>query len=301
MQNLLDTPVQPSPTENLSVDENAYSAAYDAVKDELAAMSESDLESINLDIQSATTTVLGALPEVHLLRDAMVKTLVDVDIARIDRLEVYASATLYLHSVFSTTVAAASTLAPLGDEATQLRDSFVADAQALVQRGLLEASVVNDRPRGPGYKALSFELLSLALRLRAAWPRIAGRSALAFEEFGKAEALAMRIQRLVGLREQAGPARSAAVTLERQKAYTLFIRAYDEARRAVTYLRWKEDDADRVLPSLWAGRGGRKRETPPSDRSPSSPSTPTSAPDAPTSAFPAFDPRDPANNPFLPT
>lgn len=35
-------------------------------------------------------------------------------------------------------------------------------------------------------------------------------------------------------------------------------RAYDDARRAVTYLRWHEDDADEIAPSLYAGRGGRR-------------------------------------------
>jgi len=45
------------------------------------------------------------------------------------------------------------------------------------------------------------------------------------------------------------------------------MRAYDEARRAVVFLRWHQDDADTITPSLYAGRGkgkgkGTDAETP---------------------------------------
>ena len=34
--------------------------------------------------------------------------------------------------------------------------------------------------------------------------------------------------------------------------------AYDACRRAVSYLRWNEGDADAIAPSLFARGGGRK-------------------------------------------
>lgn len=42
------------------------------------------------------------------------------------------------------------------------------------------------------------------------------------------------------------------------RAYSLFVRAYDQCRRAVSYLRWEEGDADDEPPSLFANRGPRK-------------------------------------------
>ena len=50
----------------------------------------------------------------------------------------------------------------------------------------------------------------------------------------------------------------AAKGERRVRAYTLFVRAYDQCRRAATYLRWGEEDADEIAPSLFANRGGRK-------------------------------------------
>lgn len=46
----------------------------------------------------------------------------------------------------------------------------------------------------------------------------------------------------------------------RQRAFTLFVRTYDELRRAMSYLRWHEDDVDSIIPSLWSGKAQRKRD-----------------------------------------
>ena len=45
------------------------------------------------------------------------------------------------------------------------------------------------------------------------------------------------------------------------RAFTLFSRAYDATRGAVTYLRWNEGDADDIAPSLYKGREGRSAST----------------------------------------
>ena len=48
------------------------------------------------------------------------------------------------------------------------------------------------------------------------------------------------------------------VAERRSRAYTLFVRAYDQCRRAAAYLRWNEGDADEFAPSLFTSRGPRK-------------------------------------------
>lgn len=61
-----------------------------------------------------------------------------------------------------------------------------------------------------------------------------------------------------------------ANALERQQAYTLFVNAYDQIRRAISFLRWDQGDADEIAPSLF---GGKKRRAateaePPVDSAP---------------------------------
>jgi hypothetical protein len=81
--------------------------------------------------------------------------------------------------------------------------------------------------------------------------KISGKTPLHLDELDRAETLAGRILTAVGEREQ-GPAIAAASAQTRQRAFTLFVKAYDQVRRAVQYLRWDEDDIDRIVPSLYA-------------------------------------------------
>ncbi len=63
----------------------------------------------------------------------------------------------------------------------------------------------------------------------------------------------------VGKREQAPQAQTAAADL-RQRCFTLFVRAYDELRRSISYLRWKHEDVDTIIPSLYSGRSRKAKD-----------------------------------------
>jgi hypothetical protein len=62
----------------------------------------------------------------------------------------------------------------------------------------------------------------------------------------------------LGRRGTTPPARMAAAEV-RTRAFTVLMNAYDETRRAVTYLRWHEGDADHMVPPVL--RGHRSRRT----------------------------------------
>jgi len=81
--------------------------------------------------------------------------------------------------------------------------------------------------------------------MRGSWQTIANKTAVQPAEPDDAENLGDRIITAVGLREQ-GPAMIAEAQLNRQRAFTLLVRAYDQSRRAVTYLRWDERRAGMV-------------------------------------------------------
>ena len=79
---------------------------------------------------------------------------------------------------------------------------------------------------------------------------------------------------------------------------------YDTARRAVGYLRWNENDADTIAPSLYAGRNtGRKKAGPdvaqtpkPAPSTPATPAEPGPAA-SPSVGTPAPVPQAAANKP----
>jgi hypothetical protein len=95
------------------------------------------------------------------------------------------------------------------------------------------------------------------------------------EDLQTASRIGTRLTRIVGLREQA-PAQAAAATDQRQRVFTLTLRAYEEARSAVTYLRRREGDAESIAPNLYTGKARRR----PTDSSTTDGST-TGTPDAP--------------------
>ncbi|MBN1608489.1 MAG: hypothetical protein JW940_17790, partial [Polyangiaceae bacterium] len=90
--------------------------------------------------------------------------------------------------------------------------------------------------------------------VRAHWTSPAGHPFITEEELAEAETLVARFLTNIGQRDQA-PLRTSEASLTRQRAFTLFVTTYAEARRAVQYLRFHEGDAESFVPSLYAGRG----------------------------------------------
>jgi hypothetical protein len=114
---------------------------------------------------------------------------------------------------------------------------------------------------------------------------VQSRSGVQDAELEPADKLAQRIVRVVGLREQC-PAMVAAATDLRLRAFTLLFRTYDNVRRAVTFQRWSGGEADKIAPSLYAGRSnGRRRAEPPVTDVP--PPAPAPVPGAPGVVAPA--------------
>ena len=66
------------------------------------------------------------------------------------------------------------------------------------------------------------------------------------------------------------------------------MKAYEEVRAAVQYVRYHEGDADSIIPSLFASRGGRKKAN---DDAGNKPQTPVPVP--PTTNQPSTPPANP--------
>ena len=79
------------------------------------------------------------------------------------------------------------------------------------------------------------------------------------KELKDAQVLADRLISAVGDREQA-PAHAVEAAARRQRAFSLFVKAYEQARRAISYVRWEHGHADLIAPSLYSGRGNSNTE-----------------------------------------
>jgi hypothetical protein len=237
--------------------------AYERVTGKIRQVKDADLIHITTDVPSAVTGVVGSLKEIRELRSQIQKSLPDFDLAEFDQLENYAYALLYVHTRWTFVSNPPEVLPELLQKAANLRDLMVSHVTTLSKHGLLDGSVLRDLKGPVGHKNLALDLAGMAGVLRENWANISGKTALASADLDTADKLVKDIFKAIGLKEQA-PAVIAEVAMDRQRAFKLFADTYDQARRAVTYLRWNDGDMDQIAPSLYAGRGGgSKRKTGP--------------------------------------
>lgn len=277
------------------------SAALERVKAELTALDANELLSINLEISSAVATVLGVLPEVRALREQLVKALPTFDLAQFDKLEDYAKALSFTHTRYLSATQPPDDLEPVATEATRVREMLLAEAKSLVHRGIVSGAPLEQLKGANGYKNTASDLMVIANVLQEAWPQIKGKTPTTEQELGAASQLGMRLLRIVGLREQ-GPAVVAEATDLRLRAYTKLLLVYDDARRAVAYLRGAKYDTDDIIPPLHPGRPGRRvseRKDPAPSAPETTPTTTSPAPSPPPVASPAPSTTGDSKGPFM--
>ncbi len=101
-------------------------------------------------------------------------------------------------------------------------------------------------------------MCTLGALLTKHYAAIEGRCSVTYDELVGAENLGVELLRIMGWRQH--NARKISETTEmRRRAFTAFARAYDNIRRQVIYLRWHAGDADKIMPSLYRGHGGKRR------------------------------------------
>jgi hypothetical protein len=233
-----------------------FREAYQKLLEEMRAIPSDELTIVNLDIPTAVTTVLGALPQIGALRAKITATMPEFDIAQFDKLEAYTMAVGYANSMYLAASQPSESIEKLADEGVTMRDLLVAEATTLAQRRLVDGQRLKELKGANGYRNLAVDLLTLAAMVREVWPTLGGKTTLHLGELDQAETLADRLLTAVGQREQ-GPAVVAASAENRQRAFKLFTSAYDNVRRVATFLRWHQDDVDEIAPSLYV-KGRRK-------------------------------------------
>ena len=233
--------------------------AYADLLSEIEAVPNADLIPIKIDVMLIVGNVLGALPEITRLRPEMEGAFKLFDFTRFDKLEQYARAMHHAHALWR---AASKPKADLVDLATTLNDErerLLTSAEALAVNGLVDGSRLKEIKKVSGYRALAADVATLVELIRERWSVIQHKTPLSLTDLDRQAELALDLVAAVGTRDQATPSVGEA-SLNRQRAFTLFVRAYEDARRAVSFLR--PDAADDIAPSLYAGRGGRKPNEP---------------------------------------
>lgn len=238
---------------------NASHEAYDRVLPEIQAVDPDKVRSVNVEVTTAVSRVLGAAPKILALCTDQGQKTPGIDFASLRQLETYAYALQEAHVRCLSSGKSPDELRALTEEGDSLRALLRSDVAALVNRGLIDPARVSSCQGQPGYKTIATELGILASVMLSCWPQIQGKSCVSEQELRRAQSIAEALLAYLGSREQSPEAKAAASEV-RDRAFTLLADNYDIARRVVTYLRWNDGDADQIAPSLYGGKRRSRRD-----------------------------------------
>ncbi len=247
--------------------------ALEALRAAMAALAPETLHPINVDIPHAVSRALGVAPTLRSLRPRIVAECPAVDLDAIDAIETRALAVEYAHAVYVTALSPLPIVAKVAADATGARTRLLSLASNLVIWELLKPSTLEHIPSGKAYLDIANDLIALTSLLRAQAKLLEGKVPVTPAQLDAWHLLGERLLQLVGEREEQPPL-AAQAHADRQRAFALFDRAYEEGRRVVAFLRWHDGDADTLMPSIRSRGGGgspRRDEEPPADPTPDDP------------------------------
>jgi hypothetical protein len=236
-------------------------AAFRATLPEMKALGDEGLLPVNVDVVNAVTTVLACLPKLRAIRTEIEKHLPTFNLARFDKIEQYMLALNQANAIHRGALARRGSIADLAGEVTDLRDRLFEDAQSLANHDLLEEQRLEECKKSPSYRAIATDVFTLVALFKERWPHIENRTPVTAAFLQQAGKRAFDLLGAVGSKEQA-PTTVGETQLVRQQVFTLFSRAYEDARSAVQYLRRDEGDANEIAPTYYTGR---PRSSPPSN------------------------------------
>jgi hypothetical protein len=252
-------------TEPAAVDTSAdaprYREAFHRLKDELRAIPEKELLTLNLDPQLAVTTTLRALPEVKAMRSRLIAEFTNFDVTSFDKLEDYAIAFQHANTVYEAAAPDATKFEALLQESIKQRDILDADLRAAIARGHINGLRLKELRSGAGYRNVAADLFILVEIARTDWPKLEGKTFITLSELNRGERLAEDLNGALAERDRL-PGKINEAADDSQRAFTAFARTHGKTRRAIQYLRDEYGDLDEIMPSIYNGRAsGRKRET----------------------------------------
>jgi len=240
--------------------------AYERVKSELEALTIDELAVLNVDLVSATSIALGVAERIVAHRERMAK-LPEFDVRSVDNLVDYAKAAWYVY-VTNLPEPEPADAAALVNEVTELRTKLLMWATPLVGAGKFDAGAIARIKEGAGNKDAAGDVVALVGLYRARWDDIKTICGITEQDLARGAEVGPAVFAMLSRREfQTATINDGSLRVRR--AWTLLDRAYSQCRRALSFLRFVEADADTLAPSLRRNLGRpQSPERPPTPPSP---------------------------------
>ena len=225
--------------------------AYQACLPEMMSLHRAEIQTVNLDVMLATGTVHALRERLDGLR-SRAAALNDFDARAWDMLQTYGYALMQAHLIWQSALGPRSDLNQLLAAARSHFEQLRSVVQMLVKRGLFSPRSLKQVAKQRGWKRYAYGLLGLVNVLREAWPKLGNKTGLTEDDLLHAELAGERLARCIPIE----PVKDLRET--RDRAFTLFMRAYGQVRRVVQYLLRDKRAVDKYAPSLYRRRHVRK-------------------------------------------
>jgi hypothetical protein len=234
-------------------EEELGQSAYHRRAREMLELPKSKVTVVNLNLTEAIAAGLGVLPNVQMHRERLSKSVLDCRFDWVDGLEDYTLALNYARAEYLTVTRPRRCAPEVWLEARQVRRVLMQDWRALATRGLLSESPLGGLRRGKGYLELGTDLTVLSHVHRT----YAASAGVALP--GEAERASQLARLILAAGGRPDPKSEAVIKARdmQNRAFTVFVRAYNETRSSIAYMRRDEGDVDRIIPSLYAARRAR--------------------------------------------
>jgi hypothetical protein len=266
------------------------------------ALADDALLRVTVDVGAAVTTARATARRVDALREQIAKHLPLFPLSLIAEFDQTIDALVHAQATYVSDVSKddrLKALPKLVDECARVRAIALADLESLVLRDIIDAAAVEAIKDGSGRDDLAMDLVSIDAAFTRARAALGERFWVTADEQAYLRKLATTLRETLSLLSTIDEGARERIAI-RQRFFTLFVREYDQLRRAVTYVRWDQSDADAIAPSLFL-KGKRARvEAPADDDKPAEdkPANNTPADDKPTPHSGATRPV-PQDDPFV--
>jgi hypothetical protein len=241
------------------VPEIRFREALDALRSEIDAIPLDQTAKIVVDIPSLVVMAGSRMEGLAAFKDEIAAKLPTFPQEKLEKLELMRLALAQAHYEYVMAASPQTNIDRLDEELGRVRDILQADFMAAAKRGLLNMQRFDDLTGETGYKNRAQDVLVMGTHFRQNWAALEGKTGVTLEEIARAEDLAQQMMTVLAARERSQVGVLPALE-RRSRAFTLFLRAWDEVRRAIVYLRWHEGDADRLAPSPYANRRRKSGE-----------------------------------------
>ena len=124
-------------------------------------------------------------------------------------------------------------------------------AEALAHAGMIDGERLAEIKRGSGHLDLASDLVALGALFDVSWGQVEDNTFVQRAQVEEASRIGTMLLVALGTKNHPASRESPEAVDRKHRAFTLLVRAYDGARRALTYLRWHDGDVDLVAPSLY--------------------------------------------------